>query len=179
MTGPDTVIEAMAAGKLAAEMIDKHLRGQPLAEDFGYRGRRPTCRRGRLTRRGMRRPRSGPCRPACRSTQRRGSFAEVDLTLDRGNGRPRSPALSALRPANGRRQAAAGATTVRDEQRRNARVDDATLTIDGQQVAAAPGTTVLEAALAAGIYIPHLCHHPDLKPVGVCRLCMVEIAGAA
>jgi NADH dehydrogenase/NADH:ubiquinone oxidoreductase subunit G len=52
-----------------------------------------------------------------------------------------------------------------------------TLTIDGAQVQAAPGATVLEAALAAGIYIPHLCHHPDLKPVGVCRLCMVEVAG--
>ncbi|MGQ9681794.1 MAG: formate dehydrogenase subunit alpha [Anaerolineae bacterium] len=51
------------------------------------------------------------------------------------------------------------------------------LTIDGIVVAAREGQTVLEAALAQGIYIPHLCHHPDLKPVGVCRLCMVEIAG--
>jgi len=56
-------------------------------------------------------------------------------------------------------------------------MDDLTLTIDGRQVSAAPGSTVLEAALAADIYIPHLCHHPDLKPVGVCRLCMVEIEG--
>ncbi|NUQ66327.1 MAG: formate dehydrogenase subunit alpha [Pirellulales bacterium] len=52
-----------------------------------------------------------------------------------------------------------------------------TLTIDDMRLSAAPGTTVLEAALAAGIYIPHLCHHPDLKPVGVCRLCMVDVAG--
>jgi len=37
--------------------------------------------------------------------------------------------------------------------------------------------TVLEAALENGIYIPHLCYDPDLKPVGVCRLCMVEITG--
>ena len=56
-------------------------------------------------------------------------------------------------------------------------MDDVTLSIDGAQIAAKPGMTVLEAALAAGIYIPHLCHHPDLKPVGVCRLCMVEIDG--
>jgi len=55
--------------------------------------------------------------------------------------------------------------------------DEVNLTIDGTTVRAAAGSTVLEAALAAGIYIPHLCHHPDLKPVGVCRLCMVEIAG--
>jgi formate dehydrogenase (NADP+) alpha subunit len=56
-------------------------------------------------------------------------------------------------------------------------VADPRLIIDGQPIAAAPGTTVLEAALGAGIYIPHLCHHPDLKPVGVCRLCMVEVVG--
>lgn len=51
------------------------------------------------------------------------------------------------------------------------------LTIDGQKVEATAGKTVLEAALDAGIYIPNLCHSPDLKPVGVCRLCLVEITG--
>jgi formate dehydrogenase (NADP+) alpha subunit len=39
------------------------------------------------------------------------------------------------------------------------------------------GTIILDAALDNGIYIPNLCHHPDLKPAGMCRLCMVEIAG--
>jgi len=56
-------------------------------------------------------------------------------------------------------------------------VDKTRLTIDGVRVAADEGTTLLAAALAAGIYIPHLCHHPDLEPVGVCRLCLVEIEG--
>lgn len=56
-------------------------------------------------------------------------------------------------------------------------VDQLTLTIDGQKTTAEPGMTILEAAAAAGIYIPHLCHHPDLKPVGVCRVCMVEVDG--
>lgn len=51
------------------------------------------------------------------------------------------------------------------------------LTINGTAVKADPNMTVLEAALKQGIYIPHLCHRPDLKPVGVCRLCMVEING--
>lgn len=51
------------------------------------------------------------------------------------------------------------------------------LTIDGREVMAPAGTSVLEAALEAGIYIPHLCHHPDLPPGGVCRLCVVEIEG--
>ncbi|HEX78971.1 MAG TPA: FAD-dependent oxidoreductase [Dehalococcoidia bacterium] len=52
-----------------------------------------------------------------------------------------------------------------------------TLNIDGREVVTEKGKTVLEAALGAGIYIPNLCHHPDLKPVGACRLCIVEIDG--
>jgi predicted molibdopterin-dependent oxidoreductase YjgC len=50
-----------------------------------------------------------------------------------------------------------------------------TLTINGQSVEATAGMTVLEAAQAAGIYIPTLCYHPDLEPYGGCRLCIVEI----
>jgi len=49
-------------------------------------------------------------------------------------------------------------------------VEKITLKIDGQPIEADPGMTVLEAALAHDIYIPYLCHHPDLDPVGVCRL---------
>jgi formate dehydrogenase (NADP+) beta subunit len=52
-----------------------------------------------------------------------------------------------------------------------------TLTIDGRPVDAPAGASVLEAALEAGIYIPHLCHHPDLPPGGACRLCLVEVEG--
>ena len=44
------------------------------------------------------------------------------------------------------------------------------LTIDGQTIEATEGQTVLEAALEAGLYIPNLCYHPDLRPVGACRL---------
>jgi len=56
-------------------------------------------------------------------------------------------------------------------------VDKIRLTIDGVQIEAEPGMTVLHAALQNGIYVPHLCDHPDLDPVGVCRLCMVEVEG--
>jgi len=52
-----------------------------------------------------------------------------------------------------------------------------TLTIDGRRITARPGMTILEAALAHGIYIPHLCHHPDLEPAGICRLCLVDVEG--
>lgn len=50
-----------------------------------------------------------------------------------------------------------------------------TLTIDGKNIDARAGMTVLEAAQQAGIYIPTLCADPDLKPFGACRLCVVEI----
>jgi formate dehydrogenase alpha subunit len=56
-------------------------------------------------------------------------------------------------------------------------MDKVTLKIDGLEVTANKGTTILESALKNGIYIPNLCYHPDLEPVGVCRLCMVEIKG--
>lgn len=52
------------------------------------------------------------------------------------------------------------------------------LTIDGQPVQVPEGTTVLQAAEAAGIKIPTLCNHPALKPFGGCRLCLVEVQGS-
>ncbi len=51
------------------------------------------------------------------------------------------------------------------------------LHIDGQDIETEEGKSILEAALDSGIYIPHLCHHPDLPPIGACRLCIVEIEG--
>lgn len=51
------------------------------------------------------------------------------------------------------------------------------LTIDGQVVAASEGATLLEAAEAAAIPIPKLCHLSGLSDVGACRLCLVEIQG--
>ncbi len=52
-----------------------------------------------------------------------------------------------------------------------------TLTIDGREIKAAPGTSILRAALANDIYIPHLCDHKDLTSVGICRVCLVDIEG--
>ena len=56
-------------------------------------------------------------------------------------------------------------------------MNEISLNIDGRKVTAKAGMTVLEAALANGIYIPALCYSPDLKPHGGCRLCIVEIDG--
>ena len=47
--------------------------------------------------------------------------------------------------------------------------------IDGKEVKATEGMTVLEAAQSADIFIPTLCHHEKLEPYGVCRICTVEV----
>ncbi len=49
------------------------------------------------------------------------------------------------------------------------------LTINGKQVTVPEGTLVADAAHVAGIDIPVFCHHPKLEPVGMCRMCLVEI----
>jgi len=49
------------------------------------------------------------------------------------------------------------------------------LQIDGKEVKAREGMTVLEAAQSAGISIPTLCHHEKLEPFGGCRICIVEV----
>lgn len=50
-----------------------------------------------------------------------------------------------------------------------------TLTIDGQEVEALEGSSILEVAREHGIEIPTLCYHEALEPYGSCRLCVVEI----
>jgi [NiFe] hydrogenase diaphorase moiety small subunit len=49
--------------------------------------------------------------------------------------------------------------------------------MDGNDVPFEPGQTILQAALAAGRYVPHLCFHPEFKPHGSCKLCTVKING--
>mgnify|MGYP005800444445 FL=1 len=52
-----------------------------------------------------------------------------------------------------------------------------TLTIDGQEVKAKKGTTILQAAAQVGIDIPTLCFLKDINEVGDCRMCIVEVEG--
>jgi len=49
--------------------------------------------------------------------------------------------------------------------------------IDGKEVTVPEGTTVLQAAEGAGIFIPRYCYHPGLSIVGSCRICQVEVKG--
>ncbi len=50
-----------------------------------------------------------------------------------------------------------------------------TIVIDGRKIACEKGTMVLQAALDAGIFIPHYCYHPALSVAGNCRMCLVEL----
>ncbi|NMC13747.1 MAG: 2Fe-2S iron-sulfur cluster binding domain-containing protein, partial [Chloroflexi bacterium] len=50
-----------------------------------------------------------------------------------------------------------------------------TLSIDGKIVSVPEGTLIVNAAKKAGIDIPVFCYHPKMEPVGMCRMCLVEI----
>lgn len=52
-----------------------------------------------------------------------------------------------------------------------------TFTLDGQSIPFSAGQTIIQAAIAAGVYIPRLCFHPEFKPHGSCKLCTVKVNG--
>ncbi|MBI2710436.1 MAG: NADH-quinone oxidoreductase subunit NuoG [Actinobacteria bacterium] len=53
--------------------------------------------------------------------------------------------------------------------------DTLTITVDGKEIEARPGELLIDAAERVGIYIPRFCYHPRMRPVGMCRMCLVEI----
>ena len=52
-----------------------------------------------------------------------------------------------------------------------------TITVNGRSLEAATGELVIEAAERAGHYVPRFCYHPRMEPVGMCRMCLVEVDG--
>ena len=56
-------------------------------------------------------------------------------------------------------------------------ISDKTFRIDGKKIPFQDGDTIMDAALRAGEYIPHLCHNPVFKPNGSCRVCVIETDG--
>ena len=52
-----------------------------------------------------------------------------------------------------------------------------TLVIDSKTIPFRPGESILDAAAAAGVYVPHLCHEPGFAPHGSCKLCTVRVDG--
>ena len=57
------------------------------------------------------------------------------------------------------------------------RTSDSTILVDEVPVPFEPGKTILQAALEAEVYIPHLCAHPEFAPHGSCKLCNVVVNG--
>ena len=55
--------------------------------------------------------------------------------------------------------------------------DANTFRLDGVAIEFSDGDTIMDAALRAGAYIPHLCHNPEFTPHGSCRVCVGEING--
>ena len=55
--------------------------------------------------------------------------------------------------------------------------DAVTIILDGRPVTAKPGEMIIAAAERAGVYIPRFCYHPRMKPVGMCRMCLVDVKG--
>jgi NADH-quinone oxidoreductase subunit G len=49
------------------------------------------------------------------------------------------------------------------------------LTLNGLTIEAEPGELLIDAAERNGVYIPRFCYHPRMKPVGMCRMCIVEV----
>ena len=52
-----------------------------------------------------------------------------------------------------------------------------TFTLDGREVTATKGELIIAAAERAGTYIPRFCYHPRMDPVGMCRMCLVDVEG--
>ncbi|MEY2475150.1 MAG: NADH-quinone oxidoreductase subunit [Actinomycetota bacterium] len=55
--------------------------------------------------------------------------------------------------------------------------DTVSMTVDGKTVEAKPGEMIIAAAERNGVYIPRFCYHPRMKPVGMCRMCLVDVEG--
>jgi len=51
------------------------------------------------------------------------------------------------------------------------------IVLDGRPVQALDGELIIDAAERAGVFIPRFCYHPRMKPVGMCRMCLVEVSG--
>jgi NADH-quinone oxidoreductase subunit G len=52
-----------------------------------------------------------------------------------------------------------------------------TVTLDGREIEAEPGELLIAAAERNGVYVPRFCYHPRMEPVGMCRMCLVNVEG--
>ena len=162
VSGPSSVVEAMAAGKTrrTVHRPSYSRTAKPSPRPTGRLVPRATCDGGsgspEAASAGTGGQDAAHRRPAdsCRARSR------TDLTKKLAL---RRPAVPAVRTRRRRRQTAVGPV---QRVKKGQTVKNVTLTMDGTQQVVRRGTTVLEAARAAGIPIPTLCHHDKLKPAG-------------
>jgi len=55
--------------------------------------------------------------------------------------------------------------------------DAISITVDGTPISAIPGELIIAAAEREGVFVPRFCYHPRMEPVGMCRMCLVEVSG--
>ena len=176
-TGPSSLVAALAAGRRAAESIERFLQTgscEPPAED----------RLEHVMLDAVRSEAADPMpftgsshtlRPVVVPPDVRiQCFDEVEAAVTPGGGASRGRALSAL--LSDRRGGASKGDSVTTEAA--TRAATGTLTIDGRVLAFEPGQTILDVAEAAGIAIPTLCYLPQAGHRDVCRICVVDVAGA-
>jgi NADH-quinone oxidoreductase subunit G len=68
-------------------------------------------------------------------------------------------------------------TDVAESKPKTEQSDEITITLDGRAVTANKGELIIAAAERAGTYIPRFCYHPRMDPVGMCRMCLVDVEG--
>ena len=68
-------------------------------------------------------------------------------------------------------------TDTAESTRKTERSDEITFTLDGRAMTATKGELIIAAAERAGTYIPRFCYHPRMDPVGMCRMCLVDVEG--
>ncbi|HEX5096192.1 MAG TPA: NADH-quinone oxidoreductase subunit NuoG, partial [Acidimicrobiia bacterium] len=68
-------------------------------------------------------------------------------------------------------------TATQPQEQEQPKKDTVTVTVDGVTFEAKPGELLIKAAQEHGIYIPRFCWHERMKPVGMCRMCLVEVDG--
>ena len=171
MTGPNTIVDAIAAGKKAAVVIERYLKSEMLKQPHVPRLPQvyvepPPAEAG------AEEPAARADTPRAPVEWRRRGFAEVEMSLSAEEVAPRGAALPPLRPGVHTALAGAGAADGAGERGRRRMIE---LTINGLPFSVDHGSTLLEAATFLGFPIPTLCHMEGLSPYGACRLCVVEV----
>ena len=68
-----------------------------------------------------------------------------------------------------------GRTHMSEQPRRVTITDPVTITVDGREITAQNGELIIDACERNDAYIPRFCYHPRMNPVGMCRMCLVEV----